>query len=396
MAETDAPASSKEEEQTESAGVGWLELFFDLVFVATLSLINEDIREDFTWQGLTFAVVAMAGLFAVWLTVTLISNRFPNDGEYRRSLVGVIMVTLIVSGLGISDTVGIDSRLGQFSFAVTLVAVGALLIPLPKQFGASRSTIHLSIGLLWSAAAVVAVFALLPVTANMEFGVVAAAVAVIAISVAVVQERGLRSTHGVRPSHLIERLGLLAIILLGEGFVLLTVALREPGAETDLRFLLMTFILVYLLWRYFFDSTFADKDGALHWRSAAFGTFILIFGIIGMFDIFTDLASSRTMADTAIEKIAFAVASTLTFAGFAILGFARTGRFGREFWLHLLLAAVNLGFIAILIGTGVGMAVTVIGTALILAIDVVATVRSKRGAEKVDPDSAPLPHDSGL
>lgn len=396
MAETNAPTSSKDDKHTEHTGASWLELFFDLVFVATLSLINEDIREDFTWEGLTFAVVAMAGLFSVWLTVTLISNRFPDEGEYRRSLVGVIMVTLIISGLGISDTVGIDSRMGQLSFALTLVAVGAMLIPLPKQFGASRATIHLSIGLLWGAAAIVAVFALLPVTEKVEFGVVAAAVAVIAISVAVVQERGLRDTHGVRPSHLIERLGLLAIILLGEGFVLLTVALREPDAETDLRFLLMTFVLVYLLWRYFFDSTFADRDGALHWRSAAFGTFILIFGIVGMFDIFADLAASSAMAETTAEKGAFALASTLTFAGFAILGFARTGRFGREFWIHLLLAAANLGFIAILIGTGVGIAATVIGTALLLAIDVIASVRNKRRLTKSVTESAPLPHDSGL
>lgn len=375
---TDETASPHKDSEPEHAGASWLELFFDLVFVATLSLINEDIREDFTWQGLTFALVAMAGLFAVWLTVTLISNRFPDEGEYRRSLVGVIMVTLIVSGLGISDTVGIDGRLGQVSFALTLVAVGALLIPLPRQFGASRSAIQLSIGLLWGAGAVVAAFALLPVTANVEFAVVAAAVLVVAISVAIVQERGLRDTHAIRPSHLIERLGLLAIILLGEGFVLLTVALREPDAETDLRFLLMTFVLVYLLWRYFFDSTFADRSGALHWRAAAFGTFVLIFGIVGMFDIFADLAASTEMAETASEQGAFALVSSLTFIGFAILGFARTGKFKHEFWTHLLIAAVNLGFIALVIGTGAGLAATVIGTALLLAIDVVATVRRKR------------------
>ncbi len=381
MTDTGEPTTRNEEETTEHSGASWLELFFDLVFVATLSLINEDIRENFTWQGLIFATVAMGGLFAVWLTVTLISNRFPDEGEYRRSLVGVVMVTLIISGLGISDTVGLDGRSGQLSFAVTLAAIGAMLIPLPRKFGASRSAIHLSIGLLWGAAAIVAVFALLPVSDDVEFAVVAAAVVVVAISVAVVQERGLRDTHAVRPSHFIERLGLLAIILLGEGFVLLTVALREPDAETDLRYLLMTFILVYLLWRYFFDSTFADRDGTLHWRSAALGTFVLIFGIVGMFDVFADLASSSTMAQTDTDKAAFALASTLTFTGFAILGFARTGRFGRVFWIHIILAAVNLAFIAIVIGSGWGIAATVIGSGLLLAIDVVATVRRKRSPE---------------
>lgn len=378
MAETPVPPAKQTEEPAAQSGASWLELFFDLVFVAALSLINEDLRSNFTWQGLTFAIVAMAGLFAVWLTVTLISNRFPDEGEYRRSIVGVIMVTLIVSALGISDTVGIDARMGQVSFALTLVAIGALLIPIPREFGASPAAIRLSIGLLWGAALVVGVFALLPVTQGIEFAVVAAAVLVIAIAVAVVQERGLRDSHAVRPSHLIERLGLLAIILLGEGFVLLTVTLREPDAVTDLRFLLMTFVLVYLLWRYFFDSTFADKQGALHWRSAAFGTFLLIFGIIGMFDVFADLAASNEMSETTADTAAFALASSLTFIGFAILGFARTGSWDIRTLLHLLLAAANLGLIAALISFGFGLGATVIATASILAVDVIATVRSKR------------------
>lgn len=72
------------------------------------------------------------------------------------------------------------------------------------------------------------------------------------------------------------------------------------------------------------------------------------------------------------------VASSLTFIGFAILGFARTGSWGIRTLMHLLLAAANLGLIAVLVSFGFDLGVTVIGTAGILAIDVVATVRSKR------------------
>jgi low temperature requirement protein LtrA len=370
---------SHKKTKAQQGKVGWLELLFDLVFVASLSLVNDDLREDFTWQGLGFIVVALAALFVIWITVTLVSNRFPDEGEVRRTLVIIIMLSLLVSALSVSGAAGLEPFIGQLSFAVTLFAVGALFVPLPRMFQVPRKPVITSVALLWGAALMTGGFAFLPVGARGELLVIAIAIIVVGIVVGILQERQLRHSHGVHRGHLMERLGLLMIILLGEGIVVMTVTLRAPDAQTDLRFLTMVFILVFILWRYFFDGTLTDEKHDLRWRTAVLATFILIFGIIGMFDVFADLAASNMMTVMQQDTMAFGIASTVTFIGFALLALARRDELRRQVWGHLAFAVVNLMLIIWVITADADLAILALGTLIVISIDVIwSTAVTKR------------------
>lgn len=372
-----------DEEESKEAKVGWLELFFDLVFVAALSLINEDLREDFTLDRLGLVAVALTTLFVIWLTVTLICNRFPDDSEYRRVLVLVVMATLLISALGVSDAVGIDTHVAQLSFALTLLALGAMFLPLPKKFGVPARPMVISTALLWAAAVVTAGFAVLPVPANVELLLIVAAVVVVGTVIGILQERALRHLVAVQPSHLSERLGLLIIILLGEGLVVMTVTLRGPDAQTDLGFLLMVFVVVFLLWHYFFDGTFEADQAGLRWRTSTFATFLLIFGLLGMLDIFADLAASNTMTHTDQDLIGFAIASFITFAGFSVLTYAQRGGWTIETFVQLGFTAANLLLIIWIIANDSSLSALAIATAAIIALNVLWAVTRRRVAARV-------------
>jgi low temperature requirement protein LtrA len=369
-------------ERAKEAKVGWLELFFDLVFVAALGLINEDLRQDFTIDQLGFVVIALAALFIIWLAVTLISNRFPDDGEYRRVLVLIVMASLLISALSVSGAGGLDHTIAQVSLAVTLVAIGAMFLPLPRQFNVPRQPMVMSALLLWGAAALTAGFALLPVSAPVELLIVTIAIIVVGAVVGILQERALRHRAAVQPSHLSERLGLLIIILLGEGLVVMTITLRAPDADTHFGFLIMVFVMVFLLWHYFFDGTFNVDQAGLRWRSATFATFLLIFGLVGMLDVFADLAASNLMIHSRHDLMAFAIASVITFLGFSILTYAQRGDWSFETLVQLAFTAVNLILIIWVIANDTSLSVLALASSVIIAVNVLWVVIRRRLAAR--------------
>ncbi|MET8350400.1 MULTISPECIES: low temperature requirement protein A [unclassified Micromonospora] len=53
-----------------------LELFFDLAFIASLTLTSQKMAAEGTWTGIGQALLALSTLWAVWVTTTLITDTY--------------------------------------------------------------------------------------------------------------------------------------------------------------------------------------------------------------------------------------------------------------------------------------------------------------------------------
>lgn len=379
---TSETASEQRAEPTADQGgrVGWLELFFDLVFVTALGIVNEAVRDSDLGTHALGILLATAGIFIIWVLVTLIHSRFPRETPMRRLLMVVVMIGLTVGAMGLDETIGVGAQLGQMGFAAALAAIGAMILNAAQPSMRWSPVVLRGVTTLWAAAVISLVAALLPIGDVAEYVVMG----LVAISALVVLDvnftRHLDEMHPVRPAHLMERLGLLSLIVLGEGFTVLVVALRGEGAVLDPRFFLLTFVLVFLLWQMFFDGVLSEHRPFRRWKTAILGQYFLIVGIVGMLDMMADLSAS-VHGDSGLGSLHYAMYASIAFLGFAILAIAREAD-RRELVGHVALAALNFALVGVAVtSVGGGLQVSALIGAVLLAVDSLAVIQlSKRRA----------------
>ena len=379
-------ASSTDERQAlaeQSNRVGWLELFFDLVFVTALGVVNEAVRDQDLLSHVFAILMATAGIFVIWVLVTLVHSRFPDDSAVRRGLMVLVMIGLTVGSLGIDERVGVTAAGSQLGFALALAAIGAMVWHAPHPAMRRSAVVLRGVIAIWIGALTCLVAAVVPLSDTLEYLVMGVVTIAALVFLDMNFSRNLDHLHPVRPAHLMERFGLLSLIVLGEGFTVLVVALREDNAELDPRFFLLTFVLVFLLWQMFFDGVLSEHRPFRRWKTAVFGQYLLIIGIVAMLDMMADLSASLE-GESGLGPRHYAVAATIAFLGFAVLAVAREA--GRaELLTHLGLAAVNLvlvGFVVTADATGLEWS-AVIG-ALLVAIDAAFVISMARRQNSVE------------
>ena len=115
----DAPVSKAPRLVTESAHrkVGWLELFYDLVYVASIVQLGNKLSEDVSTNGFIAFVLLFIPIWWVWMGTTFYANRFDADDLSHRFLIfGQIIV---VSALAISVYDGLGETAVGFSLSAT-------------------------------------------------------------------------------------------------------------------------------------------------------------------------------------------------------------------------------------------------------------------------------------
>ena len=77
--------------------VGWLELFYDLVFVAAVITFSDAISLEPDLGRIGAVDAAFVVTWLVWLATTLHANRYRDDGAVQRALVLGQMLLLTVN-----------------------------------------------------------------------------------------------------------------------------------------------------------------------------------------------------------------------------------------------------------------------------------------------------------
>ena len=104
-------------EETERRST-WLELFFDLVFVATIGQISHTLSEEISWFKVVGFILFFIPIWWCWVGATFYATRFDTDGLFDRLFAFIQMV--IVSAMAVHVHHGLGA--GDIGFALCYAA----------------------------------------------------------------------------------------------------------------------------------------------------------------------------------------------------------------------------------------------------------------------------------
>ncbi len=206
----------------------WLELFYDLVFVAAVAMMGTRLVHDVSWSSIASYLGYFALVWWLWASHTFYANRYDTDDLIYRLLVGAQMVGVAL----IAVSVSLGEAGSTVVFALGYTAVWLILLVLyARAYRHVAETRELVRGYLigfGSAPALWLVSIVVPEPYRFWLWVVAFAVDLATPYV-------LRRVQAAAPpdvSHLPERFGLFTILVLGESIVAVTVGLSHVSWRT--------------------------------------------------------------------------------------------------------------------------------------------------------------------
>ncbi len=111
-------------EAEEERHATWLELFYDLIFVAAISQLTVNLNHAFNVKGLLGFIALFIPIWWSWTGATFYANRFDTDDLGHRLLAGVQM--LAVTAMAVSVQNGLTTH--SVGFALSYAAVRFVLV----------------------------------------------------------------------------------------------------------------------------------------------------------------------------------------------------------------------------------------------------------------------------
>ncbi len=264
-----APAGSSERPGDPVDRVTPLELFFDLVFVFTITQLSSLLTEGLTWRSLWHVLVMLALIYWMYDGYAWLTNAVAAEGTRRQGLLLAGMAGYLVLAIAIPGAFTGTGLTFGIAYLVIIVVHASLYVASASESSAAAMR-ALAPGNLAAAVAVVVSGALGGVTQE-----------VVWTAVVVLLWFATRAGAGfeIGPAHFVERHGLLVLIALGESVVATGIGAR--GLTIDLR-LVITAVLGLLLsaglwWTYFgagsepVERAFRAATGARRVRLAFVG-----------------------------------------------------------------------------------------------------------------------------
>jgi low temperature requirement protein LtrA len=254
----------------DGEGVSSIELFFDLVFVFTITQLTSLLVAEPTWAGLARVVLLFGNIWWMYGGYAWLTNSVPPREPAIRLLMLVGMAGFLVVALAIPRAFG-DSGVvfGIGYLVVTLVHTGLFL-------RSSEGSAVKAMARLGPFNGVTAVLVLAAGAANgwMRTALWVAAFVLHWVSPAITAVGGFR----IRAAHFVERHGLIVLIALGESVVAIGVGVQDHA-------LTVGFIVTALLglsagaamWWLYFDGEEASAEHALDAASQQRNPWLALF-----------------------------------------------------------------------------------------------------------------------
>jgi low temperature requirement protein LtrA len=206
---TDAAVAAPERKVT------WLELFFDLVFVAALSQVGTPLIADYSFAEATRFAFLLLLIWWAWHGYTMFATRFGSDSGRDRAATLLQMVAVIFMAANAED--GLDSA-SSAGFAAAYAVMRFVLVARYLAAAAHRSarTLVVSHACGYGVAAVLWLASSLT-DPPLRYAIWAVALA-IDLGTAIRAERDMLAAPP-HAAHLPERFGLFTLILLGEALI---------------------------------------------------------------------------------------------------------------------------------------------------------------------------------
>jgi inward rectifier potassium channel len=235
----------------------WLELFYDLIFVAAFIQLGDGLSNKASLEGFAQFMGVFLCLWIAWTGFTVFVNRFTIDDFVHRLLVFVQMFS--VGAMAVTAELVLEGDpyyfAGAYAIAQAMVAIlyWRTWRQVPEARAASRywGTVYTIGAVLWAASLLLPTpicYALWPI-----------GVLVILSAPFSRQSRALQQLFPTDQEHLSERYGLLTLIVLGESFVKVLSSLRGGAEGTALLQMSFTLLITCCVWWVYFDDVAGSK-----------------------------------------------------------------------------------------------------------------------------------------
>ncbi len=234
----------------------WLELFYDLVYVVTIAILAEILREHIDISSLTIFFLLFIPIWWSWVGHTLYYTRFDENDLFQKAMTFVQMLAALSMAIHLEGIHKDSSHLTGFilSYAVTRLSLVVLYLRLLFRKGELKAfSLLMSVGFgLGVTCWLVSIFFPHPVDYILWFVGITIDLITIYISKRV-------AVHTpVNVVHLPERFGLFTIIVLGESILSVITGIRHiEWGVSSFSIVLLAFILTISIWWNYFD--YVDK-----------------------------------------------------------------------------------------------------------------------------------------
>jgi low temperature requirement protein LtrA len=234
----------------------WLELFFDLIYVVTIGEVTHILSHTHEGRLDPFQfwkfVLIFIPLWWIWASHTMYANRFDaDDRKHRLATLFIMFLLVIISGL-------IDQRFLTSFDAIVLCYVGskyiiAMLYFISKRRHKESAGLTTVVGSVILAGATLSLASIM-FPAPLQYAVFYCGILFDLVAFIFFLPRHLRVIP-VHTEHLIERVGLLTIIILGESVLSLSTGLANISWTAERMLAAATgFAMISSIWWVHFDS----------------------------------------------------------------------------------------------------------------------------------------------
>lgn len=233
----------------------WLELFFDLVFVAVIGVVTHDLAHTHdghigSEQLLRFPLVFIP-VWWIWITHTLFANRFDSDSRNERLLSLTLMALLVIFSTFAEESSGAG-------FESFVVLYGLIRMVLAVQYLYVHSKHNDEVDFAKGMGLSIGLGAVISVSSIAFAGPMKMALFYGGIILDMMLQIALQKKAMSRPvdrRHLVERIGLLAIIILGESVIAMVATLSDVEWQfNSILGAVAGFALIGCVWWVYFDS----------------------------------------------------------------------------------------------------------------------------------------------
>jgi low temperature requirement protein LtrA len=245
--------------------VTWLELFFDLVFVAAVAQVAEPLREHYTVAELTRFTPLFLLVWWAWTGRALFSTRFGTEDHQQRALTLLEMFAVAVMAANARDSLASRSSAG---FAAAYAGVRLILLAHYLRAMHVREARALTLSYLAGHGTAAALWLASSIVAGLDLRLTLWAIAFV-IDLAT---PALTVDHSVRtpphPTHLPERFGLFTLILLGESVVAVMrgIESQETWSAPAALSAFLGMATLFLVWWGYFDVIRAAAEHPVRTR----------------------------------------------------------------------------------------------------------------------------------
>ncbi len=235
--------------------VTWLELFYDLIFVAAIIQLGDALSHHVSISNFVSFAGHFMPLWIAWSGFTFFANRFDVDDFTHRIMVFVQMFAMGAMAITAPHAMEGHHAFYSLAFAVAQATVTLMYVRAWKQVPKARDYVVFWGGIFAFSSACFLIACFLP--AFWAYGLWTVGVLVVLAAPMSRVSRALQERYPLDMEHLSERYGLLTIIVLGESFVKVLSFLSGSELATQLDYVLkgsLGLLLTCTVWWIYFDD----------------------------------------------------------------------------------------------------------------------------------------------